>query len=178
MELTNSNSGLDKGTLEKEWANAEARLKLGKDDRAAWNKLTYTVRPYVYFDKILIVWTFEKDQPQVKDIFTVTSLDASFQDGLWVRAKSKVTGYEALLTHTPRRLAPGLDVFAWLPFFNELRFQSADWNNPAAPRNLRLAVCFKMQEHPQATRLHEGVRYLSELHTFREQFPQFRDTRF
>lgn len=174
-----SGTGLDKATLEKEWANTEARLKLGKADKAKWGELSYTVRPYVYFDKILIVWTVVKGQPQVKDIFTVTSIDASFQGGLWVKAKSKVTGFESVINHEPRRLATGLDVFAWLPFFNEVRYANpVDWNNPTAPRNLRLSACFKMTQSPDTRLLREGVHYLSELHVFRDRFPQYADTRF
>lgn len=174
---SNVGTGIDKPALEREWIGDEAR-KLGKDAKARWMSLAYTVRPYIYFDKILIVWAYVNGQPQVKDIFTITSVDGSFQGGLWAHAKSKVTGDEIVITHQPRRLAADLDVFAWLPFFNELRYVSADWNNPVAPRNLRLSACFKMAEDPRNTRLKNDQHYLSELHTFREQFPQYRTTRF
>lgn len=173
-----SGTGLDKPTLEKDWANEIARLKLSRDDRAVWMRLGHTIRPYVYFDKILLVWTYDRGVAQILDVFTVTTVDASFQGGLWIRALSKTTNNETIITHEPRRLAPGLDVFAWVPFFNEVRYVSADWNNPAAPRNLRVSCCLKMIEDPLQGKLRDNQHYLSELHTFRAQHPQFRSTRF
>ena len=94
-------TGQDKATLEKDWAAAEARLRLSRDDKAAWNTLGYTVRPYVYFDKILVVWTIIKGEPQVKDIIAVTDIDGSFQGGLWVKAKSKARGDSSARTCPP-----------------------------------------------------------------------------
>lgn len=176
--MGNNNTGLDKVQLEREWANAEARLKLSKEDRNKWAEMGYTIRPFVYFDKILVAWTVVKGEPQVKDIFTVTSLDASFQGGVWVKAKGKVSGHEALFTHTPQRLAPGLDIFAWVPYFNEMRFASQDWNNLSLPRHMRLSMCFKMEGNPLDIRLREGAHYLSELHVFRSEFPQYANTKF
>lgn len=167
----------DKATFEKEWAAAEARLKLGAEDKAKWMALGYTIRPYVYYDKILVAWTLVKGQPQIKDIFQAIAVDATFQGGLWVRLKSKVTDTEVILTHTPQRLTKDLDIFGWLPYFNEVRFASADWNNHTLPRSMRLNACFKMGANP-APRPKENSHFLSELHAFREQFPQYRDTRF
>lgn len=168
----------DKATLERDWANAEARLKLNKLDKASWSAMGHTIRPHVYYDKILVVWQYAKGQPQVKDIFTTVAVDGSFQDGLWVMLRSKITGHESVVTHTPQRLTPDLEIFAWVPFFNEVRFVSQDWNNVNLPRNLRMGLCLKMREDPRKVRLREGVDYLSELHVFRETFPQYSDTRF
>lgn len=176
MGSVSSGNGFDRAAYEKEWANAEARLKLSSDDKAFWDTCKYTVRPFVYFDKILIVWSALKGQPQIKDILAVTSVDGSFQDGLWVRMRSKVTQQEFVVNHTPRKL-PGLDIFAWVPFFNELRYVSASWDDPMAPRNLRLSVCFKMRHKPDDM-LVENEVYLSELHVFRDRFPQYANTRF
>jgi hypothetical protein len=167
-----------KAALEKQWANNEARLKLSGADKTSWRSLSHTIRPFVYYDKTLIIWSLVKGQPNVKDILAVTNVDGSFNEGLWVHIKSKVTGLTTIIDSTPRRLMPGLEVFAWMPFFNEVRYTGADWNDPAASRNLRLAVCFKMAADPHAPRLHEGLHYLSELHVFRETFPQYADTRF
>lgn len=172
-----SNPGIDKAGYEKVWANHAARLHLSEADKTLWHASRYTMRPFVYFDKILIAWTVLKGVPQIKDILHVTSLDASFQDGIWLRVQSKVhKGPEHMVTHVPRRL-PGLEIFAWLPYFNELRYASAQWEDPSLPKNLRLAVCFKMRSKPDFP-LVEGEDYLSELHTFREQFPQYAHTRF
>ncbi len=173
---TAGSGGIDRSAYEKDWANAEARLKLGGDDRQQWGASKYTVRPFVYFDKILIVWTLLKGQPQIKDIVAVVGIDISFQDGLWVRLKSKVTNNECVVNHTPRRIL-GLDIFAWMPFFNEMRYAGADWHDPEASRNLRLSCCFKMRHKPDET-LIEGSQYLSELHVFRSRWPQYADTRF
>lgn len=170
-------TGQDKATLEKEWANAEAR-KLGKDDKAAWQRLGHTVRPFVYFDKILVVWTLKKGEPQVLDIFTVNGVDVDFTSGVTINASGKVSGHDITITQYPQRLAPGINVFTWLPYFNEIRYSSQNWDNPSLPRALRLSACFKMTEDPRRERLREGIHYLSELHVFREQFPQYADTRF
>jgi hypothetical protein len=170
-------TSLDKAALEKEWAAAEARLKLNPVDKATWMSLGWTIRPYVYYDKILVAWSLVKGQPQVKDIFQAIAVDASFQGGLWVRLKSKVTDTEIVLTNTPQRLSPTLDIFGWMPFFTEVRYISADWNNLTLPRNMRLNACFKMVDDPMRNP-REGKHYLSELHTFRERFPQYSDTRF
>lgn len=170
--------GLDKATLEKEWANTEARLRLNREDKGTWDALGHTIRPHVYFEKILIVFTALKGEPQIKDIFTAVAMDGSFQGGLWVRMKSKVTGVETILNHAPQRLAPGLGIFAWVPFFNEVRF-TADERNPNSPRNLRMSACFKMTEDPHgAGLLREGLDYLCELHVFRSRFSQYASTRF
>ncbi len=169
-------SSIDRNALEKEWANREARLTLSDEDKKLWSSSRYTVRPYVYYDKILIAWHLQNGQPQVKDVLVVTGLDVSFSEGIWVRIKSKITSREVLVRHTPRRL-PGLNVFCWVPFFNELRFTSGDWEDVQAKRNLRLSLCFRMPDRPDDN-LAEGVDYLSELHVFREKFSQYRDTRF
>lgn len=170
-------TGQDKASFEKAWANAEAR-KLGKDDRAAWQRLGHTVRPFVYFDKILIVWTLKKGEPQVLDILAINGVDVDFQNGIWVNGTGKVSDHSFAITQRPQRIAPGIDIFAWLPYFNEVRYSSQDWDNPSLPRALRLSACFKMAEDPRTGRLREGAHYLSELHVFREQFPQYADTRF
>lgn len=167
---------LDKSALEREWVANEARLTLSPEDRIAWDTLRYTMRPFAYYDKIFIVWTLVKGEPQVKDILTVNAIDASFRDGLWVRLESDVTKQEYIVGNRPRRLG-NLGVFAWLPFFNEVRFVSADWNNLTAPRNLRLSICFKMR-HKFEEMLEERTDYLTELHAFRSRWPQYRDTRF
>lgn len=174
--MSSTESKLDKGSLEREWANHEARLHLSPEDRSVWDALKYTVRPFVYYGKIFIVWHLVKGEPQVKDILNTVGIDASFRDGLWVRLRSEVTKEEFVITHKPRRL-PGTGVFVWLPFFNEMRFVSADWMDPMAPRNLRLSVCFKMR-HKHEEILEEGTDYLTELHTFRSRWPQYKDTRF
>lgn len=167
---------IDKGSLEREWANHEARLILSPDDRAAWDDMRYVVRPFVYYDKIFIVWHLVKGEPQVKDIFTATTVDASFRDGLWVRLRSSVTSQECIVSHRPRRLLDS-GVFVWVPFFTEVRFVSADWSDPAAPRNMRLSICAKMR-HNHELLLEERCDYLTELHSFRARFPQYRDTKF
>jgi hypothetical protein len=177
--MGNEVGGIDKADragYEKAWANQSARRTLNDEDKNLWAVARYTVRPYVYFDKILIAWSIVKGSPQVKDVLTVTALDASFQDGVWIKVRSKVSQRESLLTHAPRKLE-GLSIFAWVPFFNELRFASSDWSDPAATKNLRLSACFKMQQRPDDV-LQEGVDYLSELHVFREKFPQYANTRF
>lgn len=168
--------GLDKPALEKEWVGAEVRLKLNDADKATWAGLGWTIRPFVYYDKLLVAWTLVKGLPQIKDIFQAIAIDATFQSGLWLRLKSKITDTEVIVTHTPQRLG-GLDIFAWMPYFNEVRFASADWNNLTLTRNMRVTACFKMAEDP-SRRPREGKHYLSELHTFRAQFPQYKDTRF
>jgi len=168
----------DKAKLEKTWANYAARHNLRDAERALWNSFQYTLRPYVYYDKILIAWTVVKGEPQVKDVFTVVSIETSFQDGIWLHMRSKVNSHAAdhLMTHTPRML-PGLNIFGWVPFFNELRFTSARWEDPTLPKNLRLAVCFKMRNAPGKL-LTENEEYISELHVFRDRFPQYASTRF
>lgn len=175
--MGNAMTGQDKAMLEKEWIAAEARLKLSPADKAKWAGLGCTIRPYVYYDKLLVAWHLVKGQPQVKDIFQAVSVDANFQGGLWVCLRSKVTNEEITLTHTPQRLSADLDIYGWMPFFNEVRYASADWNNLKLPRNMRLTACFKMVDNPDV-RAREGQDYLSELHIFRERFPQYSDTRF
>lgn len=172
--------GIDRPALEKQWANQEARLKLGKEDKALWDAARYTVRPYVYYNKVLIVWAVIKGQPQIKEIFKVVGIDSNFQDGIWLRLYAEVAKREVLVTHSPRKLLPNINVFAWVPFFNELRFVSADWEDHNARRNLRLHACFKMHNSgdERNAALAEGRDYLSELHVFREQWPQYSDTRF
>lgn len=169
--------GIDKNSLEKQWAGREARLKLSPDDRALWNSSQCTIRPFVYFDKIMIAWSVEKGQPQVKEVFKVNALDVSFQDGIWLRMHAEIANRDIVINHTPRRLLPDLKVFGWVPFFNELRFVSADWADVDARKNLRLTACFKTVQSDGAP-LREGAHYISALHAFREQWPQYADTRF
>ena len=165
----------EKSGYEKEWANNEARLKLSSEDRAIWNCCKCTIRPHVYFDKIFIVWSVKQGVPEILDVLTVESVDATFEMGIWVHAASKLTKAKHVITHTPRRL-PGLDVFVWVPFFNEIRFASNDWNDVTAPRSLRVSLCFKTRDNKQ--RLVEGQHYVTELHVFRDQWPQYASTRF
>lgn len=175
---SNTSAGpIDRPALEKTWANQEARLKLSKEDKALWDSARYTVRPFVYYDKVLVVWTILKGQPQIKEVLKVVGIDANFQDGIWLRVHAEVAKREILINHTPRRILD-FDVFAWIPFFNEVRFVSPDWENPQARRNMRLHTCFKMRGRGDEPRPIEGQDFLSELHVFREQFPQYSDTRF
>jgi hypothetical protein len=173
--------GIDRPTLEKQWANHEARLKLNKDDKALWDSSRYTVRPYVYYNKVLIAWTVVKGQPQIKEIFKVIGLDVSFQDGVWLRMHAEIAGCDVMLSHAPRRLLPNLEVLAWMPYFNEVRFASADWDDLNAKKNLRLHACFKMRsrgDEPVTGLIREQHDFLSELHVFRELWPQYAVTRF
>lgn len=174
--MGNETSGINKDALEKQWAQQAARQGLSPEDRNIWNELRYTFRPWVYHDKILIAWAYASGEPVIKDIFNVVNLDVSFQDGIWLKLVSKVhKSREVSVTHTPRPL-PGLKVFAWVPFFVDARFVSADWDKPEAPRSLRVAACFKMAGRPDI--LSPGQDHLSELHVFRETFPQYRSTYF
>lgn len=170
-------AAIDKGALERGMASAEVRSKLSAQDRSTWEGLRWTVRPYVYYDKILIAWGLTSGQPEILDVFTVEGIECSFQQGLWARLRSRQTGKEVIVTHTPRRLAPELRIFAWLPFFNEVRFHGPDWNNPSSPKNLRVSMCFKMPMSPKEP-LREGVQHLSEMHVFRDQWPQYSHTKF
>lgn len=177
---SNNNTGeIDRPALEKQWAANEARLKLGREDKALWDAAHYTVRPYVYYNKVLLVWSIINGRPQVKEVLKVVSIDASFQDGIWLRLRAEIAKKEIQINHTPRRLLPGLDVIGWVPFFNEMRFVGGpDWNDVNARRNLRLHACFKMRSRGDEHRPVEGHDYLTELHVFRDQFPQYADTRF
>lgn len=170
-------SGLDKPRYEKEWASQEARLKLDATGRHLWDSSRHTVRPYLYYNKIFIAWGIDANgEVVVRDVFTVISMDATFRDGFWIKLRDR-NRREHLITHTPRLLGD-TDIFAWVPYFNECRWHSNDWSDPAAPKSLRLAVCFKMQSDPQCLPLLREQDYLSELHHFRQQFPQFAKTRF
>lgn len=177
MGTEHAGSSIDKASYEKKWANHLARLNLNSSDKVIWNQSSWTIRPFVYYDKILVAWTIVRGEPQVKDILAVTSLDASFQDGVWITLQSKILGGPSqLVTHSPRRLN-GLDLFVWVPFFNEMRFHGPEWDNPMSPRNLRLTMCIKMQSDPN--HIYQDNRdFISELHVFRERFPQYADTRF
>jgi hypothetical protein len=171
--------GIDKTALEKQWANQEARSKLSKQDRTLWDAARHTVRPYVYFDKVLIVWTAVQGQPVIKEILKVSGLETSFQDGIWLRMHAEIAGRDITINHCPRRLLPNLDIFGWVPFFNEMRYASADWDDPGAKRNLRLHTCFKMRSDSRDIRdVVEGHDYISELHVFRAIWPQYASTRF
>jgi hypothetical protein len=181
MGSSNSSGQLDRPTLEKQWANQEALMKLSKEDRALWSTSRYTFRPFVYFDKIMVVWTVIKGQPQIKEVLKVVGIEASFQDGIWLRMQAEVAKREIMINHSPRRILPGLDVIAWVPYFNELRFVGPDWDDPSTKRNLRLHACFKMRTRGDVdpgSVIAEGHDFISELHVFREQFPQYASTRF
>lgn len=179
MGIAVTGEPIDRRALEKQWANHEAQ-KLGHVDRALWQAARYTIRPYVYFNKVLIAWTVVKGEPQIKEVFKVTGVDMSFQGGVALRMYANVAKREITLTHSPRRILPNLDILAWVPFFNEIRFASADWGDLSSKKNLRLHVCLKMRENGDDMRVElvEGQDYLSELHVFREMFPQYRHTRF
>lgn len=171
--------GIDRPLLEKRWANYEARQTLSAEDRGLWDACQYTVRPYVYFNKVLIAWSVVQGQPQIKEIYRVVGLDVSFQDGIWLRMHAEVARRDVTINHVPRKL-PGADVIAWVPYFNEVRFCSPDWDDPDANRNLRLHACFKMRDRAdtQGAFIQEGRDHLSELHVFRALWPTYKDVRF
>ena len=170
-----SETGLDKVHYEKEWAAQEARLRLDTESRSKWESAAYTFRTFVYFKKILVAWQKHGTEIVVKNVFTVISMDANFREGIWVRVRDR-DNKEHVITHTPRLLGD-VNVFAWVPYFNEVRWHASDWSDPTSPKALRLAACFKTQFSPHEP-LHEGQDYLSELHVFRSQFPQFAKVRF
>jgi len=170
-----TSGAIDKDGYEKQWATAAARQNLSQEDRLIWNESRYTIRPYVYHDKILIAWSYANGEPVIKDIFTVQSVEVSFQDGVWLKLVSEVNRRETIITHTPRRL-PDLKIFGWVPFFLELRFASADWDNPALARSLRMSACFKMMGKPDVFVANQD--FLTELHVFRDMFPKYQHTRF
>jgi len=144
-------------------------------EQAVWGPLRYTQRPFVYFDKIFIVWAYVNGLPQVRDILVVTNVTLSFQTGTWLHLLSKVTGQTQIITHTPRQLQ-GHRIFAWVPYFLETRFVTRDWADANAPRHLKLQACFKsMASREQVL---ENVDYILELHEFRSTFPAYKETRF
>lgn len=166
---------IDKSAYEKQWASHEARQKLSKEDRHLFETARHTFRPYVYFDKVLVAWTMVQGEPRIKEVFKVVGIDVSFQEGIWLTMYAEVAKRELRISHSPRPLLD-LGVFAWVPFFNELRYASPDWEDPDARKNLRLHACFKTPSSPDHTV--EGHTYLTELHTFRETWPQYAKTRF
>jgi hypothetical protein len=170
--------GIDRDHYEKQWANHEARLKLSPEDKMLWDAARHTFRPYVYFDKVLVVWSVIKGEPQIKEVFKIEGLETSFQDGIWLRLQAQIAKRTVTLSHTPRRMLPDLDIIAWVPYFNELRYASGDWEDLDSRKNLRLHACFKMRAQYPGTTLNEGQDYLSELHVFRAQFPQYAAVRF
>jgi hypothetical protein len=171
------NTGIDRSALEKRWANEQARLTMQtEEDKALWAACRYTVRPFVYYNKILLAWRPVKGQPVIQEVLTVTDINVNFQTGTWVHMKGRVSGQEVVITQVPRRILPNLDIVAWMPYFNEMRYSSQDWENPLSTRNLRLSACFKTRDKPDL--IVEGQDYLTELHMFRERFPQYSKTSF
>lgn len=165
----------DKATLEKRWAHTSVMFSCPEEEKAVWAPLRYTQRPFVYFDKIFIIWAYVNGLPQVRDVLVVTNVTLSFQTGTWLHIESKLTKAVQVVTHAPRQLL-GHRVFAWVPFFLETRFVARDWADPAAPRHLKLQACFKSAASRE--QILEGVDYILELHEFRSAFPTYKDTRF
>jgi len=160
---------------EARWVNAEAMLKLSKAEAALWTRFRYVIRPYCYFNKIFVAWTYRQGVPIIKDVLTVMGIEVSFQEGVWMRLQSSTSAREIAINHTPRKL-PNVDAFMWTPFVNEFRYAGPDWDDPNSPRNLRISSCIRMQHGHEF--MEEGADYVWELHEFRSRFPQFKETRF
>jgi hypothetical protein len=168
-------AGLEKTQLEKSWAEHEATNKLTPTEFALWKRMGHLFKPVAYHHKIFIAWTMQGDTPQVKEVFTVQSVDCSFQAGMWITVYAKVANTHFTLDYTPR-LLPGVDIFGWLPHFNEARYVSRDWSDMSQPMALRMNLCLRMMVTPE--RLQENRDYIQEVHVFREMFPQYSETKF
>jgi hypothetical protein len=169
-------TGLDRAAWEKRWANEEVQLRGSDTDKRLWAACRYVTRPFAYFDKLFVVWRCEQGKPVIREVLTVTNVTVNLQLGVWVHLYGKVSKKDFILTHTPRKFSPDFSVMGWVPFFSEFRYTGEDWENPASVRNLRLNVCFRMLDRPD--RLVEGQDYISELHDFRRDFSEYRDTKF
>lgn len=163
--------------LEFTWANGAVR-EATPDDADAFQGLRHGSRMFVYPDKLLIAWSLDAglhDGVTIHNVYRVTGIDCDFLEGIRLVLCDQ-QDQRHLISHVPIRL-PGLDVFLWMPAFNEVRFTPKDWFKPMRPTQFRVGLNFK-QTRSLAGGPEEGCHYFSELVDFRRRFPHLSDLRF
>jgi hypothetical protein len=162
---------------EHNWANWLVRQHASPEDHSEWATLRRSTRLHVYADKVLIAWQlpYEAEEPVILNSFHVTGVSLDFERGLMlVLRDAKEQAH--LIDYRPTRVA-GLEVFAWTPSFNELRWTPTEWRKAASPRVLRMGLNVKQRADLVGGPAWDA-QYLTDINAFRNQFPHLADQRF
>lgn len=157
---------------EHNWANRAVKDGLPTATKALWHTFRHASRVHAFPHRTYVVWHLVDGLPVVLDTVRIADVSLSLERGVTVLLKlSKELGCQ-LVSSTPSKL-PGLDVFFWVPAFNEVRWCPNDWNDHGSARILRIALNFK-QMRSLANGPVEGAHYLNELEDLRKLYPDFR----
>lgn len=160
---------VDKPRYEREWANTEALLRLSKPDYKLWEAMRHVSRLHVRNDTALVQFRTVDGGQCVDEIWRASDLRVSFTTGIWLTLRNRHGG-EFNVTHMPTKV-PGSEIFMWLPYFNELRWNAKNWNDPQGRRELQLALAFKsMTDIDQHFK--EDTDYVLELSKFNKRWPE------
>jgi len=157
------------------WAGQMARENLNPQDLLLWEQCRQVIRPHAYYNKIYVVWSLQGGAPVVRDVLAVVEASLALQTGIHIHLASRETRDNYVITASPSRIG-NFEIFAWVPYFNEVRFAGRDYSKPGG-RNVRTTLCFKTFAPVGAPPV-EGQDYISELHVFRKDWPAHADTRF
>jgi hypothetical protein len=165
----------DKLRYEHNWASRALKNLGDKDLSEAWHTHRCVKRSNLFLNRVLVAWHVVDGDVKVQHVFKVVGCGLSFTEGPWVVLQDEAQ-HRYVIGTVPCRLG-GLNVFPWLPRFNDVRFTPTEWDNANSPPMLRIAMVYR-QGHDLKDGPVEGVDYLSDLNDFKRQAPKYRDARF
>jgi hypothetical protein len=158
---------IDKHVHELLWANAEAAKGSYAD---LWYQFKSTNRVHGSVGSRFVLWQATPDGPAILQTFAIEDIGAEPASGVWFDMRGAWGAFQ--ITHTPT-LLPGSSVFAWVPFFTDLRWVPSDFLDLNGPRRLTAPICIKTATNP-LTDLAEGDHYLTARSDLLKRFPNLK----
>ena len=144
---------------ERQWSEDAAARHLTAEDYVRWKQLRCTHRITVFDHKKMVLWRVREGKIADTSLIRVQNFAA---DARGSTCELDLGGREVLVDHTPTRISDG--VFAWLPFYMDLRFVPS--GQPEGRRTVRFSLVLRMASNPEKNSV-EGAQYLGEENVFR-----------
>ena len=135
---------LDKRLYEALWARHLALDKLSAAEYEIWMEYRSVDKVYLALGESLVIWRIGASRPLTLHKLKLESV-ASFEN---VVSYTMRHGDQTLkITHTPQWVE-ALKIFLWIPHFNEMRNQPADWDVPEAPFQTSFGIALWQRTNP------------------------------
>lgn len=160
--------------LEHSWANRAIKDNGSPVDRGLWSNFRYSSRTHTHEKKRYVAWHLVDGKVEILDVLRLECASLSLDYGIGLTL-SRRDGTRHAVTSTPSR-PQGLDVFFWVPAFNDVRWLPTTFADAGSERLLRVAMNFKQARGCKPAV--EGTHYVEEFAEFMKHHPEHETTNF
>ena len=160
-----TNGPLDKRVYETLWARHMAATTLTQADHKTWLSYRSVDKIYLGSSDRLVVWQRIAGRNQAVKHLRFVGMELCGGELTYTFSCDKTT---FVVDHFPKWFSD-LQVFLWIPHFNEMRNQPDDWNHPDEPFHLTFGLSLWQKSNP-VKEVVSGHSYCTTERTFLNQW--------